>query len=147
MALLGPLAALLGIEVEVLLQRLRRNALIYGLLALFLAIAAVFLLVAAQVALSLWIGPLLAALVLAGIALLAALVVWLVARAAERRRQRREAELRRASDTTALATTAALTALPMLLRNPAMRLAAIPVGAALGYFVLRRRRGPSTDAE
>jgi hypothetical protein len=147
MALLGPLAALLGLELDVLMERLRRNATTYGLLALFLAIGGVFLLVAAQVALSMWIGPLWAALTLAGVALLVALVIWLSARAAERRRLKREAEARRTSDATALATTAAVTALPMLVRNPAMRLALVPVGAMLGYLVLKRLRRAESDAD
>jgi tellurite resistance protein TehA-like permease len=139
MAFLAPLAALLGIELDGLIDRLRTSAVALAITALFGVIAIVFLLVAANVALTDWVGPIYAPLIIAGIALVLALIVWFATRAAEQRRQRLVAEKRRSTDTTALITTAAVTALPLIVRNPAMRAIAIPAGAALAYFMLKRQ--------
>jgi cobalamin synthase len=140
MAFLAPLAALLGIEVDSLIIKLKRSAGIYAALALLALICLVFLLVAAHAALSYAIGPVWAALALAGVALLAAVILWFWAQAAERARQRKIVEKRKSTDTTALLTTAAITALPMLIRNPAMRMAAVPVGLLAGYLFLNQRQ-------
>ena len=118
MAFLGPLAALLGIEVDALIERLKRNATTIAVVAFLALIGVVFLLVAANVALTELVGPLFAPLILAGVAILAAAIVWFSADAAEKRRARRSAERKRSTDTTALITTAALTALPLALKNP-----------------------------
>lgn len=138
MAILGPLAALLGIEVDVLTERIKQNAMVYGLVALFGVICLAFLLVAAHVGLTYWVGPLWAALIIAGAALLVLFVIWLWAGAVERARLRRVAERRRATDSTALVTTAAITALPLLIKNPAIRIAAVPLGFLIGYILLSR---------
>ena len=140
MAFLAPLAALLGIEVDSLIIKLKRSAITYAVLALLALVALVFLLVAAHAALSYAIGPVWAALALAGVALLIAAIVWFSAQAAERARERRILEKRKSTDTSALLTTAAITALPMLIRNPALRMAAVPVGLVAGYFFLNRRQ-------
>jgi hypothetical protein len=145
MALLAPLAALLGIEVDSLIIKLKRSAITYGVLALLALTCLVFLLVAAHAALSYAIGPVWAALALAGTALAIGLIVWFAAQAAERARQRRIVEKRKSADTTALLTTAAITALPMLIRNPAMRLAAVPVGLLAGYLFLNQRQQSNED--
>jgi cobalamin synthase len=139
MAFLAPLAALLGIELDGLIERLRTSAVALAVTALFGVITIVFLLVAANVALTDWVGPAYAPLIIAGIALVLALIVWFATRAAEQRRQRLVAEKRRSTDTTALITTAAVTALPLIFRNPAMRTIAIPAGALLAYYMLKRQ--------
>lgn len=139
MHILGPLAALLGIEADVLVERVRANAIAYGLVALFAAITLAFLLVAAHLGLSLWVGPLWSALIIAGVALIAALVVYLRAQAIERAYARRMTEHHRSNEAATLVTTAALTALPTLIRNPALRVAAVPVGFIIGYLLLARR--------
>ena len=146
MAFLGPLAALLGIEIDVLVERLKRNATTITVVAFLALVGVVFLLVAANVALTGLVGPLFAPLILAGIAILAAAIVWFTADAAEKRRDRRAAERRRSTDTTALVTTAALTALPLALKNPTLRLLALPASAVLGYMLLGRRRGGDEKA-
>lgn len=145
MAFLGPLAALLGIEIDVLIERMKRNAVTIAIVAALSLIGAVFLLVAANVALTELVGPLLAPLILAVVAIVAALIVWFTAQSAEARRQRRISERKRSTDTTALLTTAALTALPLALKNPALRILALPASALLGYMLLARRRGDNDD--
>lgn len=140
MAFLGPLAALLGIEVDALIERLKRNATTIAVVAFLALVGVVFLLVAANVALTEWVGPLFAPLILAGLALAVAAIVWFTADAGEKRRARVAADRRRSTDTTALITTAALTALPLALKNPMLRLLALPASAILGYMLLGRRR-------
>lgn len=146
MLILGPLAALLGIEIDVLVERLKRNAVTIAIVAALSLVGAVFLLVAANVALAELVGPLLAPLILAVVAIAAALIVWFTAQSAEARRQRRVSERKRSTDTTALLTTAALTALPLALKNPALRILALPASALLGYMLLARRRGDDDKA-
>jgi hypothetical protein len=140
MAFLGALAALLGIEVDALIERLKRNATTIAVVAFLALVGVVFLLVAANVGLAELVGPLFAPLILGALSLAIAGTVWLVADAGEKRRARVAAERRRSSDTTALVTTAALTALPLALKNPALRLLALPASAVLGYMLLGRRR-------
>lgn len=141
MGFLAPLAALLGIEVDSLVERLKRSATTIAIVAALGLIGLVFLLVCANAALTIWVGPVYAPLILGVVALLIAAIVWMVAQGAEKRRQREAAERKREADTTTLMTTAALTALPLALKNPALRLAAIPAGALIGYFLLGRKRG------
>lgn len=145
MAFLAPLAALLGIEVDSLMDKLKRSAVSYAVLAILALVAFIFLLVAAHAALGYLIGPVWAALALAGLALLIGAIVWFSSQAAEKARQRRIVEKRKSTDTTALLTTAAITALPMLIRNPAMRVAAVPVGLLAGYLFLNQRQQHNED--
>jgi fatty acid desaturase len=146
MAFLGPLAALLGIEVDTLVERLKRNATTIAVVAFLALIGVVFLLVAANVALTGWVGPLFAPLILGGAAIVVAAIVWFVADAGEKRRARHAADRRRSTDTTALITTAALTALPLAFKNPTLRLLALPASAVLGYMLLGRRRAEDDKA-
>jgi fatty acid desaturase len=146
MAFLGPLAALLGIEVDALIERLKRNATTIAVVAFLALIGIVFLLVAANVALTDLVGPLFAPLILAVISLAIAAMVWFVSDSSEKRRARHAADRRRSTDTTALVTTAALTALPLALKNPTLRLLALPASAVLGYMLLGRRRGDDEKA-
>lgn len=146
MAFLGPLAALLGIEVDALIERLKRNATTLAVVAFLSLVGIVFLLVAANAGLTLWVGPVYAPLIIAAVALLTAAIIWLIASAGERRRERRAVERKRSVDTTALVTTAALTAIPLALKNPALRILVLPASAVLGYVLLGRRR-PDKDAD
>src|SRR5690349_14468772 len=118
MGLLAPLAALLGIETDALIDRARRKAVILGIVALFCLVAAAFLLVA----LYLWLGeiwsPIVAALAIAGGALVIALIAYAIGAMADNSRRKQEADRRRANETTALMTTAAITALPLIFRSP-----------------------------
>src|SRR5690349_15913835 len=111
-AILPQLAALLGIEVDAITERAKRLLVAYAIISLFGVVALVFLLVAGFLALADWLGPIYAALIFAAAFLLLALATYLGTRIGEGERKRREAERRRANQTSALVTTAAMTALP-----------------------------------
>ncbi|SFZ83249.1 hypothetical protein SAMN02983003_1539 [Devosia enhydra] len=141
MKLLLPLASLLGLEVEHLAERWKAQAIVLGTIAFFALIAFVFILVALHAALLREIGPEFAPLAIAGGALLIAFIVWAIAALRQRKVVRSEASKRQASETRALVTTAALTAAPMLLKNPLVRRFGLPLaGAATVAFLLLRSR-------
>jgi len=141
MHLLLPLASILGIEVEALIDNLRKHAVAWGAIALFGLVGIAFLLVAAHTALVAWIGPLWAPLVIAGAAILVALGIFIAMRITENIARRRETQRRQSAETTALVTTAAITALPMALKSPLVRKFGLPVGAALAVlFLLSKSR-------
>ena len=144
LALIGPLASLLGFEAEALKERLQRQAIVWALVGVFAVIAASFLLVAINSALTLSFGPVVAPLLLAAGALFIALVIFLVAYLRDSAEVKRETEKKRSAETTALITTAALTALPFLLQSPLMKRIGIPAGGALAaaYFLSRPKRPP-----
>jgi hypothetical protein len=140
--LLAPLASLLGIEVEALKERLQRHALFYAAVGLFVAIGGAFLLVALDNALTLSLGPVIAPLIIAGGALLIALVIYVVSLAVNTIKRQREAERRRNTETTALVTSAAISALPILFRSGLMKKVGIPVGGVLAaVYLLTRNTG------
>jgi len=136
MGLLAPLAALLGIETDALIDKARRQAIVLAVVALFGLIAIAFLLVALYLWLATVWSPIVAALAIAGGAIVIALLVYGISRMREGSKKAKEAERRRASETTALITTAALTALPMLFRSPAARTIGLPLVAvaAAAFF-------------
>ena len=139
LALIAPLASLLGIEAEALKQRLQRQAILWALVALMAIIAGSFLLVAANAALSIALGPVIAPLVIAGASLFVGLAIYVVWQLLDSAEARREAERRRGAETTAMLTTATLTALPLLLSSPLMKRIGIPVGGALAAAWLLTR--------
>lgn len=142
MHLLIPLASFLGLELDDLLGRLRRDAVAWAVIALLLLIAVAFLLVAGHNALAEWLGPVLAPLLIAGLALVIALAVYLVGRSRRVADQRRDATRRHSAERTAMVTTAAISAVPMLIRSPLLRKFGLPVGGALAaaYFLTRATR-------
>lgn len=145
MHLLVPLAALLGIEVEAVTDHVKKLAIVNAVIAILGLIALVFFLVAAHLALSeLW-SPIIAALVIAGAALVLALAVYLGTRIGEGARKRRAAERRRANETSAFVTTAALTALPMVMKSPALRVIGIPAAAIAAFLLLGRKSDDKPD--
>lgn len=142
LAVLAPLASLLGIEVEALKESFRRRAVLYSAVGLFLAIGGMFLLVALNSGLTLSFGPVIAPLMIAGGALLIALVIYLVSMVTNTIRGRREAERKRSAETRALVTTAAISAIPLLFRSGLMKKVGIPLGGALAAaFLLTRNNG------
>ena len=149
MQLLATLASILGIEVNELIDRLRKNAVSWSVIGLFGVIGLAFLLVALHTALVGWIGPIWAPLLIAGVSLLVALVTFVVIRVIGTISAREEAQRRRAAETTALATTAAITALPMVLKSPLMRNIGLPLGGALAalYFLSRPGNRGGTKPE
>jgi len=140
MGLLAPLAALLGFEVEGVVARARSTALIYSLIGLFLLVAVGFLLAAAFMALADMVGPIYAALILAGAFLLLALAVYLGSLIGRSRHQRALAERRRASETGAFLTTAAITALPMLAKSPLLVRLGLPAAAIAALALMHDSR-------
>ena len=144
MHFLMPLAALLGFEVEAITDRVKRTILLNGLMALFGLVGAIFLLVAAYLALADWLSPLYAALIIAGVFLLAALSVYVSNQIAAGRAKREALTKKRSNETSAFVTTAALTALPALLKSPLVRRFGLPA-AALAAFLLVRNGGDRSD--
>ena len=145
MNLLLPLASLLGIEVEDLLDRIKQNAIAWSAMAFFALIGAVFLLVALYTGMVDWLGPIWGPLAIAGGALVVALGIFIGIRIAAGIAARREAERRHSAEKTALVTTAAITAVPMLLKSPLMKQIGLPVGGALAALYLLSKPGGHKD--
>ena len=143
MNFLTSLASLLGIEVEELTERIRQNAVLWSVIGVLAMIMLAFLLVAAHLGLALWVGPIWSALIIAGVALLFAAILFVVYRINEGTAHRRSMERRRTAEANALMTGAAVTALPVLLKSPLVRNVGIPIGAALAalYFANRLDAG------
>ena len=137
MHLLAPLAALLGIEVEAVTERLRNTIIINTIMIGLALIGASFLIIAGFLALAELYGPLYAALILAAAFLALALAVFVGARIGEGRRRRSVANKRRSSEASAFVATAALTAVPALLKSPGGRLLGLPAAGLAAYLILR----------
>lgn len=145
LSLLAPLASLLGNEVNSLRERLQRRAIVYGVMGVFLLFFVVFLLVAANSGLSLWVGPIVAPLIIAGTALAIAFIALLVGYMQEAAARRREAEEQQRAQTAALLTSVATTAVPLLFRSAFIRRVGVPAGGALlaAYLLSRGSRDRS----
>jgi hypothetical protein len=128
-------------EARTVFARLRRNAIGTAAMAGLGLVAAVFLLVAAYLALARSLGPAEAALVLGAAFAALTTAVWIALRilAARDRRRRREQARSRA----ALAAAAAATLLPGLLSSR-LALAALPV-AAICYLLLSGNEAGDED--
>ncbi|MGN6101321.1 MAG: hypothetical protein ACTHOR_09245, partial [Devosia sp.] len=103
MGLLGALAGLLGFEAEAIIEQIKEQAVAFSVIGLFAVIAVVFLLIAADIGLTAWIGPLWAAIAIALAAIVIALVIFIALRVQMAARQRRRAEQRRQTESTAMA--------------------------------------------
>lgn len=146
MQFLSPIAALLGIELEELLEKLKSGAIAYGVAAAFGLIALAFLLVALNAWLTTLWGPIVAPLAIAVGALLLALVAYGLKAMADAAAHRRDLERQRTAEKTALVTTAAVTALPLLMRSDLMKRVGIPLGSALAAaYLLSKPTGPHAD--
>lgn len=141
MNLLRAIASLLGIEAMEVVDGLRKNAILWGAIALFSFIALAFLLVAAHAGLSLRVGPVMAPLIIAGVSVVIALAIYVVMALRAEGARRREAERRRSAERTALVTTAAIATLPALMKSPLLRKVGLPVGGALAALYLFSRAG------
>lgn len=135
MYLLTALAGLLGFELETISEQVKRKLIAGVVMALLGLVGAIFLIMAGYIALSEQLGPLISALILGGGFLLLALAVYLGTRIGEAKRQREAVERRRSSQTGAFLTTAALTALPVLLKSPWFRTLGIPAAAIAALLV------------
>lgn len=146
LALLLPLASLLGIEVGALREKLQRQAIIYALAGALGVICVAFLLVALHAGLSVSFGPIVAGLILAAAALVLALAVMLIGWALDAAQARRQAEERKTAETTGLITSLAVTAAPLLLRSSFIKEIGIPAGGALlAAYLLTRKGTPGPD--
>jgi cobalamin synthase len=142
LAILTPLLSLLGIEVASITDEVKRKAIVWGIIGALGVVFAAFVLVAINAALSFRFGPVVAPLIIALAAALLAIAVFLVAQMQEGMAARRDAERRKNAESTALVTTALLSALPALLRSPLMREVGIPAGAAIASALLLKRTAP-----
>jgi hypothetical protein len=142
MGFLLPLASLLGIEVDELMDRVKKNAIAWSAVALFGLIGLAFILVAIANATTLAWGPVVGPLVVALGAIIIAVGIWATMAIIEGIAKRKALERRHAQEKTALVTTAALTALPLVLQSPLMRKVGIPIGGALAAaFLLSKSNG------
>lgn len=141
LGLLYPLASILGIEAEELVERAKKQGYLWAAVALFAIIALAFLLVAAHAALTTWVGPIYAPLILAGGSALIALGIYGVSRITAEIAHRRDVQRRRSAETTALVTTATVTALPVLMKSPLMKQIGLPLGGALAAIFLLSKSG------
>lgn len=139
--LLSPLASLLGIEIGESVSRLKQNGMLWGAIALFAAVAFVFLLMAANAAITQSVGPVWAPLILAAGAAVIALAIYVVSRITASIQHKQEVERRRSAETTALVTTAAVTAVPILLRSPLMKRVGLPLGGAIAAAFMLSKTG------
>ena len=139
LALLAPLGALLGIEAASFKDKLKRQAVLWGTLGVLGVIAISFVLVAINTALSFAVGPIVAPLIIAGAALLIGLVVYAVFHFRATLEAHNDAEKARRAEVTALVTTAAITAIPLIL--PTLKRVGVPVGgaAAAVYSLLQSK--------
>ena len=128
LALLGPLGALLGIEAQSLKDRLKRQAVLIGTLGALGVVSVTFILVAINTALTFAFGPVIAPLIIAGAALLIGIIVFAIFHMRETMEAKEDAQKKRSAETTALITTAAITAIPLIL--PTLRRIGLPAGGA-----------------
>lgn len=147
MHLLLPLASILGIEVQDLIDRFKQNAMAWSAIAFFALVCVVFLLVALHTGMVAWLGPIWGPLAIAGGALVVALAIFIAIRIAAGIVAHREAQRRHSAEKTALVTTAAITAVPMLLKSPLMRQVGLPVGGALAALYLLSKPGGGNSAK
>lgn len=134
LAFLGPLGALLCLEVASIKDRLKYQAILLGTLGALGLVAVTFILVAINNALTIAVGPIIAPLIIAGAALLIALIVFLVAYLRDTAEARNDAEKKRSAEVTSLVTTAAITAIPLIL--PLLKRVGLPAGGAAAAIYL-----------
>jgi hypothetical protein len=140
MSLLGPLAAILGIEAESIIARTRAMMIAYVLMGLFAIVGIGFLLGAGYMALADVLSPIIAALIFGGVFLLLALAVYLGTMVGEGKRRKVAAERRRSNEAGAFLTTAALTAIPAVMRSPLIVRLGLPAAAIAAFAFMRDTR-------
>lgn len=142
LAVLTPVLALLGIEVEQLTESAKRHAVFWGVIGVFGLVWVTFALVAINTALAYAVGPVAAPIIIAAVAALIAIAGLVVMRMQDAEAARREAERKRLAESNMLLTTAIVSAIPALLRSPLLREIGLPAGAAIASALLLRRGGP-----
>lgn len=146
--LISMLTSLVSGEVSHYAQAMRVKAIIYGLASVLGFGGVCFLLVAGYVALSAEIGALYASLSIAGALLAAALFLLAGYGLAQRQKARQKKKAPSSIDTNAIATTAAITLLPMVLRNKSLMRLALPLAGVAGvaFLGLGATSKPKSDA-
>ncbi|MHB2267049.1 hypothetical protein [Aliihoeflea sp. PC F10.4] len=136
------LSSLVAGETSNIIGRMKRAAVAYSAAAFFILLGVLFALIAAYIwAATRW-SPITAALIFAG-TFVALAIVTVVFQSVTAKTQARRAARKRAVDTKALATTAAVAALPALLANPRSAAAlTVPVLGVIGYLIYKENAGP-----
>lgn len=129
------LASLAAMDATAFVQRLRRNAILYALVLLFVLTAYGTLVAAAAIAIAQSFGAVMALLIVAGAALFLALVLFLVARGKARAEEKRKREAAANSGSKALMVTAALSMLPVVAKSRPLALVALAGG--LGFLAMK----------
>jgi hypothetical protein len=141
MGILSLLGSLVGVEVETLVQRIRGSAVAFAAIGLFVLICVAFLLVALYTALAQWVGPIWSPLIIAGGALVIAIILFIALQIQQAALKRHAQERRRDAESTALIASAAIRALPELLASPAIREVGLPVLLYAGLMLFTRPKG------
>lgn len=136
MPIISLLAGLFGIQLETIADKIKRALIINAIIALFGFIALGFLLFAGYLALVRVSDPILAALYMGAGAVVIAIVAYFVGVAGNTARRSKQVERKRSSETNALLTTAALSALPMVLKSPLLRRIGLPLGALAAFLAV-----------
>lgn len=145
MNLLVPLAALLGIEIESITERVRNAILLNAAMVVLALMGVSFLIAAGFFAVADSLGVIYASLIFAGGFLLLALAVYLGSAISRGRHKHEVAQKRRSSETSAFVTTAAITALPVLLKSPWIRTLGLPAAALAAFLLVRGGNDKSDD--
>ena len=133
---LGPLlASLAAMDIAAFTRKVKRNAILYAFALVFVLTAYVLAVAALAIHLSSLWGMPIALLVVAGGALLLALIMYLWVGMASRAETRRKREAASSNGSKALMVTAALSALPLLLKSRPLLLASAAAG--LGFLVMK----------
>lgn len=147
---LGPLlAALAAVDIAAFTHRLKRNAVLYAFALIFLLTAYALAVAALAVYLGQIWGLPTALLAVAGGALALALVMYLWVVLENRAEDRRKRAAAAANSSKALMATAAISALPLIMKSRPLLLASAAAG--LGFLLTRNigsaRRDPDDPAE
>lgn len=128
-------------ETAKIVQRMKRAALAYAVAGLLLFLALIFALIAVYVWMAVKYGPISAAMVFTAVFAVLGVVV-IVGHRVTSRVQARRAARRRSVDAKAIATTAAVAAIPALLARKGTGIALlVPLLGAVGYLIYQENRG------
>lgn len=136
------IASIVAGETADIIGRTKRSVIAYAIAGLLVLFGVMFGLIALYVWVAGHWGPITAALALAGAFVVLAILI-VVIHSSTSKRQAREATKRRAVDAKAIATTAAVAALPALLARPRSAVALIvPVLGVVGYLIYKENARP-----
>lgn len=145
MPIVSLLAGLFGLQLEATADKVKRAVILNSVIGLFGLVAFGFLLFAGYLALARATDPILAALYMGAGAVVIAIVAYLVGVFGHSSRRHKEVERKRSSETNALITTAALSALPIVLRSPMLRRIGLPLGALAAFIAYSTSRHDDGD--